>query len=163
MAVQKDTFSLDDYKLLVATLNKHAEAYYVNDTPTISDEDYDDLYRQALSFEKMNPLLVLPESPTHRVGDKPLPGFKPFLHSRKMYSLGNAFNRDDIEDFVKRVYKGLNKSVDLDAESVDFALQPKIDGLAVSLIYEKGVFVRGGTRGDGLKGEDVTDNLKKIR
>ncbi|MBT6121670.1 NAD-dependent DNA ligase LigA [bacterium] len=163
MAVQKDNFSLDEYNVLVDTLNKHADAYYVKDTPTISDEAYDDLYRQALAFEQKNPLLVLPDSPTHRVGDKPLPGFKPFLHSRKMYSLGNAFNRDDIEDFVKRVYKGLNKSVDDDAESVDFALQPKIDGLAVSLVYENGVFVRGGTRGDGFKGEDVTENLKTIR
>ncbi|RAP28009.1 DNA ligase [Candidatus Marinamargulisbacteria bacterium SCGC AG-343-D04] len=145
------------YLDLVERLNAYSHAYYVKDKPLISDHEYDQLYKEVLGFESANPLLIAVDSPTQRIGDRPLESFVPFVHSTKLPSLGNMFSKQDFLDFSKRMYKECVE------ESILFSIEPKIDGLAVALRYEDGVFVSGGTRGDGVKGETVTENLKTIR
>ena len=148
---------LEHYKSLIEQLNHHSHRYYVLDTPQISDSDYDRLYKQVLDFENQNPLLILPYSPTQRIGDKPLDHFIPFQHSQKCPSLSNAFTEEDLSSFMARVKKGIDSEA-----SPSFIIQPKIDGLAIALRYQKGIFQEGGTRGNGLVGETVTHNLKTI-
>ena len=131
--------------------------YYVLDNPTISDAEYDRLMRELEQLETAYPELRTPDSPTQRVGAQPLDEFKTVTHRVPMLSLDNAMDEGEIRDFAIRVQKSLP------GETVQFVCEPKIDGLAVELVYENGVFISGSTRGDGITGEDITQNLKTIR
>ena len=142
-------------KKLVDELNEHSRRYYVEDNPTISDYEYDMLYRKLEDLESLYPNLVLPYSPTRRVGDAALSAFQKVEHEIPMQSLNDVFNFDELHAFDARVTEALNAPY-------TYAAELKIDGLSVSLEYENGLFVRGSTRGDGLIGEDITQNLKTI-
>lgn len=142
-------------KNLVEELNEHSRKYYVLDNPSISDYEYDMLYRELEEMEEKYPDLILPYSPTQRVGDTVLSGFEKVRHEVQMQSLNDVFDFDELKAFDKRVADALDKSYSYVAEL-------KIDGLSVSLEYENGLFVRGSTRGDGIVGEDITQNLKTI-
>ena len=132
--------------------------YYVLDAPTLPDAEYDRLFRELQDLERRNPALVTPDSPTMRVGVTPLTGFAQVAHATPMLSLGNAFDDGEVEAFDRRVREGLQAQGD-----VQYAAEPKFDGLAISLTYEQGVFILGATRGDGHTGEDVTANLRTVR
>ena len=147
------------YQEALTKLNCWAHAYYVLDQPLVSDAEYGYLYREVQEFEDKFPLLCDQSSPTQRVGDKPLDAFKQEKHKRKMASLMNAYSFEDVDHFVKRLLKQPHFE---DGFPV-LSLEPKVDGLAVSLLYEKGRLVKGITRGDGFVGEDVTQNIKTIR
>ncbi|MBR5202126.1 MAG: NAD-dependent DNA ligase LigA, partial [Clostridia bacterium] len=140
---------------LRAELNYHIYRYYVENENDISDYEYDMLMRELDSIEKEYPELVAPDSPTHRVGGQADGLFETVVHTVKMESLQDAFSHDEVRDFNKRV-----KDVFSDAE---YVVEPKIDGLSVSLEYVNGVFTRGSTRGDGVQGEDITANLRTIK
>ncbi|MFK8079375.1 MAG: NAD-dependent DNA ligase LigA [Granulosicoccus sp.] len=139
-------------------LHEHAHRYYVLDDPSISDAEYDVLFRELQDLEAAHPELLAPDSPTQRVGAQPLQGFEQVRHVVPMLSLGNAFTRDELNEFDRRVRERLERE---DAQIV-FMAEPKLDGLAISLRYEQGVFVQGATRGDGATGENVTENLRTI-
>jgi len=139
------------------TLNHHSYQYYVLDDPEIPDAEYDRLYRELQQFEQKHPELISADSPTQRVGDQPLDGFSQVTHEVPMLSLNNVFNDEELEDFYKRLQQALDTE-----QAIEFAAEPKLDGLAVSLLYEKGILVRAGTRGDGITGEDVTHNIRTI-
>jgi len=141
-------------------LHDHSHRYHVLDAPTISDAEYDKLFNELLAIEEKNPDLLTPDSPTLRVGGPPLDGFQQVKHAVPMLSLGNAFSEDELSDFDRRV-RGLLDIAD-DGEPLVYTAEPKLDGLAVSLRYENGVFVQGATRGDGQTGENVTENLRTI-
>lgn len=134
----------------------HDYRYYVLDSPLITDAQYDQLLRELLAIEKQYPELVTPDSPTQRVGGKPREGFVTVAHRTPMLSLANAFGEEELRDFDRRVRAALP------GEKVEYVVELKIDGLAVSLWYENGLFIRGATRGDGETGEDITPNLKTI-
>ncbi len=138
-------------------LEEHNHRYYVLDAPTISDAEYDALFRELEAIEAAHPELRTPDSPTQRVGAPPLAEFPPVRHRVPMLSLNNAFAAEDVENFDRRVREGLG------TESVEYAAELKFDGLAVSLAYENGLFVQGATRGDGTTGEDVTANIRTVR
>ncbi len=142
---------------LRAEIERHNYAYYVLDAPTIPDAEYDKLFRELQEIEAAYPELVTPDSPTQRVGGKPLAAFREVRHAVPMLSLNNAFSAEEVEAFDRRCREGLSKSL------IDYACEPKFDGLAISLRYEQGVFVQGATRGDGFTGEDVTQNLRTVR
>ena len=142
---------------LRAELNRHARLYYEDDAPEISDFQYDELMRELQDIEGKYPELAEPDSPTQRIGGAPREGFVKVAHAEPMMSLENALNRDELADFYTKLGESLS-----DANPAVLC-EPKIDGLAVSLVYENGLFVRGSTRGDGQIGEDVTANLKTIR
>lgn len=141
---------------LRATLNRYAHAYYVLDNPLVPDAEYDRLFRELQALELAHPELILPDSPTQRVGGAPLPEFSEVTHAVPMLSLNNAFSEDDLLAFDRRCREGLAQ------ENLTYATEPKFDGLAITLIYQNGVFVQGATRGDGMSGEDVTQNLRTI-
>ncbi|HKY90056.1 MAG TPA: NAD-dependent DNA ligase LigA [Nevskiaceae bacterium] len=138
-------------------LAEHNHRYYVLDEPSIPDAEYDALYRELVALETQHPDLVTPDSPTQRVGGAPLAAFAEVRHRLPMQSLNNCFSDDELREFDRRVREGLGK------DAVDYVAEPKLDGLAITLTYENGQFVRGATRGDGTTGEDVTENLKTIR
>ena len=138
-------------------LNDHNYRYYVLDDPLISDSEYDQLFRKLQKLETDNPNLITEDSPTHRVGAEPLSSFGSWTHRMPMLSLANAMNEDELAAFDTRVKKGLDTEKDL-----EYMAEPKLDGLAVELVYENGFFVNGSTRGDGITGEDITQNLKTI-
>jgi DNA ligase (NAD+) len=138
-------------------LQTHNYNYYVLDQPTISDPAYDQLYRSLVELEQAHPELIIPDSPTQRVGAKLSGKFPPITHAVPLLSLDNAFNREELEDFHTRVLKLSGR------EQVEYIVELKIDGLAISLTYESGQFKLGATRGDGSEGEDVTANLRTIR
>ena len=138
-------------------INAHNHRYYVLDDPVVSDAEYDRLLQELRGLESENPELLTPDSPTQRVGGAPAEGFTQVQHSAPMLSLANAFNREDLENWLRRT-----KSLADDAE-FDLVCELKIDGLAVNLTYENGVFVKGATRGDGAVGEDITQNLRTIK
>ena len=138
-------------------LEHHNRRYYVLDDPEIDDADYDRLFRELAQLEQEYEELRHPDSPTQRVGAPPLPGFAEVRHRAPMLSLSNAFEEDEVRAFDKRVRDALG------IERVEYAAEPKFDGLAISLSYRKGVFVQGATRGDGATGEDVTPNLRTVR
>ena len=147
---------------LVSELNRHSELYHQKATPEISDAEYDRLYRELEQLEEKYPELRLAESPTHRVGGKILEGFSSVRHRIPMLSLDNAMSAEELLEFDQRVQRFLVK----EGQSVDglnYTIEHKFDGVAVSLIYEQGVFTIGATRGDGAEGEDVTNNLKTVR
>lgn len=143
---------------LYLLIENHNYEYYVLDKPSISDYEYDKLMQELISLEESFPQLKKVNSPSERVGGEPLPFFSKVVHEIPMLSLGNAFNEQDLRDFDRRVRQGLSPG-----EQVEYVCELKIDGLAVSLRYEEGQFVRGATRGDGSVGEDITQNLKTIR
>jgi DNA ligase (NAD+) len=138
-------------------INEHNYKYYVLDQPSITDSEYDRLMREIIDLETAHPETITPDSPTQRVGAKPLPHFVKVEHRVPMLSLGNAFDEADLREFDRRVRSGSG------IQEVHYICEMKIDGLAVSLSYENGLFVRGATRGDGTTGEDITQNLKTIR
>jgi DNA ligase (NAD+) len=140
----------------------HEHRYYVLDDPEISDTDYDDLVRELQTLEEEHPELLTPDSPTQRVGGKPLAKFKQIEHPEPMLSLANARNEEELLAWETRLRRRL-ESLDIEAADVSFVSEPKIDGLAISLVYENGVLVHGATRGDGRVGEDVTHNLRTIK
>src|SRR5882757_8014726 len=141
---------------------KHDHRYYVLDDPVISDTDYDDLMRELREIEEANPELLTPDSPTQRVGGKPLGKFNQITHHEPMLSLGNARDEDELRAWAKRVERQLER-LDISGREIRYVTEPKVDGLAISLTYEDGVFTRGATRGDGRIGEDVTQNLRTIK
>ena len=138
---------------------KHNYYYYIKDNPVISDAQYDILMRNLEKLEKKHPGLVTPDSPTQRIGAPLEGGFSTVEHGERMLSLQDAFGCDELKDFLTRVYKDTGKN----KKEVQFVCELKIDGSAVSLVYENGTFVRGATRGDGAVGEDITSNLKTIK
>ena len=142
-------------KELVELLNRYATEYYTSDNPSVSDSEYDRLYRELVELEKAHPDQVLPESPTHRVGGKILDGFEKYSHQYPLYSLQDAFSREELDSFDVRVRKEL--------DDVTYICELKIDGLSISLTYEQGIFVAGATRGDGSIGENITENLKRVK
>ena len=139
-------------------LQQHSYRYYVLDDPSVTDAEYDHLYRQLESLEAEHPELVTADSPTQRVGAKPEGGFAEVSHEIPMLSLSNQFNQDDVQAFYRRAQEGLESK-----SSLAITLEPKLDGLAVSILYEKGVLVRAATRGDGSTGEDITSNVRTIQ
>lgn len=142
-------------KELVELLNRYADEYYTKDAPSVSDSEYDKLYRELVELETAHPEEVLPESPTHRVGGVVLKGFTKYQHQYPLYSLQDAFSREELEAFDQRVRK--------EFPSVHYVCELKIDGLSISLTYENGILVTGATRGDGSIGEDITENLKRVK
>jgi DNA ligase (NAD+) len=144
-------------KALRAQLNHHNHLYYVLDTPEIPDSEFDRLFRELQSLEQQFPDLVTADSPTQRVGGTPLGEFGEVRHEAPMLSLGNAFEEQEVRDFDRRVRELLGTKAQL-----EYAAEPKLDGLAISLIYEHGLLLRGATRGDGTVGEDVTRNVRTI-
>ncbi len=140
---------------LVDLLNRYADEYYRLDRPSVSDAEYDRLYRELLELEGANPDQVLPHSPTHRVGGKILDGFEKFTHQYPLYSLQDAFSKEELEAFDQRVRK--------EFPQVTYICELKIDGLSISLTYEAGRLVVGATRGDGSVGENITENLKRVK
>ncbi|PKO70848.1 MAG: DNA ligase [Betaproteobacteria bacterium HGW-Betaproteobacteria-14] len=136
---------------------RHNHAYYVLDAPTVPDAEYDRLFQDLLSLETQHPELVTPDSPTQRVGARPAPEFTQVTHRTPMLSLANAFGEEDVFNFDRRIREGL------DCGEVEYAVEPKFDGLAISLTYREGRFILGATRGDGYSGEDVTGNLRTVR
>ena len=142
-------------KELVELLNRYATEYYTSDNPSVSDSEYDRLYRELVELEKAHPDQVLPDSPTHRVGGKILDGFEKYSHQYPLYSLQDAFSREELDAFDARVRKEL--------DDVTYICELKIDGLSISLTYEQGLFVAGATRGDGFIGENITENLKRVK
>ena len=140
---------------LVALLNCYATEYYTSDNPSVSDSEYDRLYRELVELETTYPDQVLADSPTHRVGGKVLDGFEKYSHQYPLYSLQDAFSREELEAFDARVRKEVTHPT--------YICELKIDGLSISLTYEKGILVAGATRGDGSIGENITENLKRVK
>ncbi|HGS1407444.1 TPA: NAD-dependent DNA ligase LigA [Streptococcus pneumoniae] len=140
---------------LVALLNRYATEYYTSDNPSVSDNEYDRLYRELVELETAYPDQVLADSPTHRVGGKVLDGFEKYSHQYPLYSLQDAFSREELEAFDARVRK--------EVAHPTYICELKIDGLSISLTYEKGILVAGATRGDGSVGENITENLKRVK
>ncbi len=141
-------------------LNRHNHLYYVLDQPEIADAQYDALYQELLKLESESPELITPDSPSQRVGAEPKDGFREVEHPVRLYSLDNVFNVSELQDWEGRLYR----HADLSAETkIDYVAELKIDGLAVSLIYENGYLIRGATRGNGLIGEDITANVRTIQ
>ena len=140
---------------LVALLNRYAAEYYTSDNPSVSDSEYDRLYRELVELETAYPDQVLADSPTHRVGGKILDGFEKYSHQYPLYSLQDAFSREELEAFDARVRKEVSHPT--------YICELKIDGLSISLTYEKGILVAGATRGDGSIGENITENLKRVK
>ena len=145
-------------KTLRQTIERHNRLYYVEDAPEVTDAEYDALFSELQALEAEHPELRTPDSPTQRVGGAPLPQFDEVRHGTPMLSIGNAFDEGEVRAFDKRV----RQAVGADADTVEYAAEPKFDGLAVSLVYRDGVFVQGATRGDGTTGEDVTPNLRTV-
>ncbi|MQQ31709.1 NAD-dependent DNA ligase LigA [Streptococcus mitis] len=140
---------------LVALLNRYATEYYTSDNPSVSDSEYDRLYRELVELETAYPDQVLADSPTHRVGGKVLDGFGKYSHQYPLYSLQDAFSREELEAFDARVRK--------EVAHPTYICELKIDGLSISLTYEKGILLAGATRGDGSIGENITENLKRVK
>ena len=152
-AIEKSLESLRDQ------IRFHNHRYHVLDDPEVPDAEYDRLMRQLQALEKEHPKLITPDSPTQRVGDEPKSGFGTVEHRVPMLSLDNAFSAEELQDFHRRVTARLEME---ESASLRYAAEPKLDGAAVSLLYENGVLIRGATRGDGTTGEDITHNVRTI-
>ncbi|QDC96415.1 NAD-dependent DNA ligase LigA [Candidatus Methylopumilus universalis] len=147
----------DKIQELIEKISTFDYQYYVLDNPSISDFEYDKIFRSLVDLENENPELIRPDSPSQRVGGKALEAFESVIHRQAMLSLNNAFDEDELIAFDKRIKD------DIGVDEVEYAVEPKFDGLAITLTYENGIFVQGATRGDGYTGENVTHNLKTIR
>ncbi|MEK7691882.1 MAG: NAD-dependent DNA ligase LigA, partial [Bdellovibrionota bacterium] len=147
-------------RTLTAELLRHDVLYHAQDRPEISDADYDRLFKELKTLEEENPEFRLPESPTGRVGAKPLDSFQKCKHLSPMLSLANIFNDEELSDFDARVHRFLDRPPETELE---YFAELKFDGLSINLTYEDGVLVRAATRGDGETGEDVTQNVRTIR
>ncbi len=147
----------DKIQELIEMISAFDYQYYVLDNPSISDFEYDKIFRSLVDLENENPELIRPDSPSQRVGGKALDAFESVIHRQAMLSLNNAFDEDELIAFDKRIKD------DIGIDEVEYAVEPKFDGLAITLTYENGIFVQGATRGDGYTGENVTHNLKTIR
>ena len=145
------------YTSLVEEIFRYDRAYYVDAQPAISDQDYDRLYRELLDLEASHPELITSCSPSQRVGGEPLEGFDTVQHALPMMSLDNTYSQNEVREFIDRVQKLLPN------EELDWVVEPKADGIAINLRYEDGQFTVGATRGDGVSGDDVTENLRTIR
>lgn len=154
MSAQEAALLLQQLKQRIAEYDYH---YYVLDAPLVSDNEYDGIYRQLLEIERQYPELITIDSPSQRIGGQAVSAFDSVKHRQAMLSLNNAFSDQELEAFDRRVREGTGES------QVEYAVEPKFDGLAITLTYEHGVFVQGATRGDGYTGENVTHNLKTIR
>ncbi|HEY9034081.1 MAG TPA: NAD-dependent DNA ligase LigA, partial [Pseudomonadales bacterium] len=139
-------------------INEYNYRYYVLDDPSVPDAEYDRLMQQLLALEAEHPQLASDDSPTRRVGAKPAQGFAEVQHELPMLSLDNAFDDEQLQDFDRRIRERLNYK----GEHLEYACEPKLDGIAISLLYEHGQLVRGATRGDGSTGEDITLNVRTI-
>lgn len=146
------------YLSIQKIIRTHDYEYYILDDSKISDQEYDELFKELRQIESENPDWITPESPSQRVGIKPESDFATFKHFQQMLSLANAFNEEDLRNFHDRIVKNLGK-----AKQIKYFCEPKMDGAAVSLIYEKGILTKGITRGDGTLGEDITSNIRTIR
>ncbi len=146
------------YLTIQEQIRTHDHKYYILDTPSISDHEYDELFKELQQIESEHPDWVTPESPSQRVGVKPSSDFSTFKHFTQMLSLANAFNEEDLKNFHDRILKNLGYD-----QRINYFCEPKMDGAAISLIYEKGILTRGVTRGDGTLGEDITSNIRTIR
>jgi DNA ligase (NAD+) len=144
-------------KELVAEIREHNRRYYVDDAPTIDDREYDRLLLELKEIEADYPELMRSDSPTQRVGDAPREGFVRVRHARRMYSLDNTYNEDEVGEFLKRIESGL------ETDKVAYVVEPKLDGASIELCYRDGSLVWAATRGDGVEGEDVTSNVRTIR
>ncbi|MBC8379757.1 MAG: NAD-dependent DNA ligase LigA [Planctomycetes bacterium] len=142
---------------LRAEIRRHDVLYYVHNTPEITDRQYDKLFAELKKLEAEHPDLITPDSPTQRVSEQPVEGFETVPHTVPMLSIDNTYNEEELREFDKRIAKGL------ETDKYDYAVEPKIDGLAISLRYEQGHLVRAATRGDGQRGDDVTGNIRTIR
>lgn len=151
------------YNKLVKTIEQHRYLYHVLDKPTISDEAYDSLIREIFDLEEKYPELRTPESPTQRVGDKPLDEFKKVKHEVRQWSFDDCFSLDGLKKWDEKVRRMIDKEESLKSEKVEYCCELKIDGLKMILTYKNGKFVQGATRGDGEIGEDVSQNLKTIK
>ncbi|MCI0537368.1 MAG: NAD-dependent DNA ligase LigA, partial [Verrucomicrobiales bacterium] len=147
----------EQHRALCEQIRAHDYAYYVLAKPVISDQQYDRLYRELVELEAKHAELITPDSPTQRVGGEPLKEFKPVQHLMPMLSLDNTYSQTEVREFVARIQRLLPR------EQLDWMVEPKVDGVAINLRYEKGVLTIGATRGDGTTGDDVTANLKTIR
>lgn len=145
---------------LRSELHRHNVAYYIDDRPTVSDAEYDELMRELQLLEAENPALVTADSPTQRVGAAPASAFGSLLHRRPMLSLGNCFSNEDLRDFDGKVKRYLGMEA---TNVIEYCCELKLDGLSVSLTYENGALITGATRGDGTTGENITQNLKTLR
>jgi DNA ligase (NAD+) len=145
------------HRALAEEIRRHDRAYYEEAAPTIPDLEYDKLYRELLDLEAAHPELATADSPSRRVGGAPLPHFTTVAHAQPMQSLDNTYSATELEEFVDRVQRTL------EGQELSFVVEPKVDGVAVSLRYERGKFVQGLTRGDGQRGDDITANLRTIR
>ncbi|MGB9343067.1 NAD-dependent DNA ligase LigA [Trichococcus sp.] len=156
MAKVSPTEAQERIETLKTLLNRYSYEYYVLDKPSISDKEYDQHYQELEKLEKAHPELITTDSPTQRIGDTILPGFTKVQHDSPMLSLGNAFNQEELLQFHQRISK-------LTDQPLQYMCELKIDGLAVSLKYENGLFIQGATRGDGNTGEDITQNLRTVK
>ena len=152
------SISNEQYKELQDDIRRHDHSYYILDDPKISDGEYDALFQNLLKIEEDNPSWISPESPSQRVGAKPETDFSSISHHKQMLSLANAFNEKDIYDFHERMIKNLPNDTKL-----KYFCEPKMDGAAISLVYENGILIRGVTRGDGNIGEDITSNIRTVK
>jgi len=139
-------------------IEKHNYHYYVLDDPLVSDAEYDRLFRRLVEFEKKHPEFASADSPTQKVGAPPLEKFATVRHTLPMLSLNNANDREEMEEFEERIKRFLKST-----QPIEYIAEPKIDGVAVELVYDQGRLTVGATRGDGINGEDITNNLKTIR
>ena len=146
-------------KKLRDLINHYRYLYHVKDISEIPDEVVDSLKKELFDLEEKYPELITPDSPTQRIGGKPLDKFEKFEHPKRMTSFNDAFSKEDIEDWLNRNIKLLTEK---EIQNIEFYVEPKLDGLAVELIYRDGILEVGATRGDGLIGENVTQNLKTI-
>ena len=148
---------IESYNTLVDTLNSYAKAYYVDDDPLVPDAEYDRLYNELLVIEQGHPEIVRDDSPSKRIGGTALTSFESAPHRVPLMSMGDIFNDSELIEFNARLTDSLG------IDTIEYCAEPKLDGLAVSLIYKDGVLVRGATRGDGHVGEDITENVKTIK
>ncbi|TDR20428.1 NAD-dependent DNA ligase LigA [Marinicella litoralis] len=158
----KKTYTRPEYDQLKIQLNELAYHYYVLDEPQVADQEYDQMYQALLGIEAQHPNWITADSPTQRVADQPLKKFKQIKHALPMLSLGNVFSEEELLDFDQRIRKVLEKHVAV-SNDISYSAEPKLDGLAVSIRYEKGQMVQAATRGDGRIGEDITANVKTIQ
>ena len=159
MSIKKTKKIKEDLDYLKNKINSLNHDYYVLDDPKVLDYEYDIIFQKLIALEELFPDLISEDSPTQRVGGKPLPKFETVNHKQQMLSLNNVFYLKDLTLYMKR----LEKKLSIDMENIKFSAEPKLDGLAINLLYENGILAVAATRGDGATGENVTKNIKTIK